>query len=156
MSDLAYFVEVGSGDECWSRKVTSGRGLTAPDTTRYWNMMSKIKKRDIVFTYLTDALTRDKRWKSSIVGCSKTSSEVYEKNGRLHVDLSSHFEFSIPIKFKDFKDIPDKSDTFDKLTRMSMQSYLSRIDTRDVYAVLDLRTGLLESFLKWEANEYGR
>jgi hypothetical protein len=130
------WVEVTSGDWGWTGKISNiptkpKRGLKAPASTRYFNLLKQISPGDILLTYLTQSLTSKREWKGAIVGISKIKNPYYQVSNTLFVDTQNDEELPIPISFSEFKGQNRFSDSFNKLIRLSMQNYISEISLED-------------------------
>ena len=63
---MRIWVEVSSGDWAWTKKIQNSnhddkRGLKAPATTRYVNLLKEVREGDIILSYLTKSLTQNSK-----------------------------------------------------------------------------------------------
>ena len=137
---MNYWIEVTGGDSKWLNKLRprNKRGLLAPEQKRYITMLNQIKKGDIVFTYLTNALTDNKLWKSSIVGVSKTAGKMFVEKGSIKVKTTKDTPLREPISFSRFYKIDSFSTMFQKNINRNMQKYLIEITSSDFETLLQI------------------
>lgn len=140
---MRFWVEVTGGDWGWTGKVaslTSGekRGLKAPATVRYANMMSLVRGGDIVLTHLTSSNTSKKEWQSSLVGVSTVTRGCYQRGNTLYVDTKDDLEFPVPIRFSEYRDRDIFSDIFQTMIKRNFQKYLFEITPKDFCALVRL------------------
>lgn len=145
-------MEVSSGDWAWTKKIQNSnhddkRGLKAPATTRYVNLLKEVREGDIILSYLTKSLTQNSKWRGSIVGISTATSSCYKKGNTLFVDTDKDLEIPVPIKHSEFKDSKRLSEGFKKIIRRSMQIYLFEI-TKEDFEILIGMNSVNATFLK--------
>lgn len=133
---MKVWIEVTGGDWGWTGKVatsTSGkkRGLKAPATGRYRNMMSQVRHGDIVMTHLTSSNTLKKEWKSSLVGVSTIAGNCYQRGNTLYFDTQDDLELPVPIMFSDYRNKGIFSDMFQTMIRRNFQKYIFEITFND-------------------------
>ncbi|MGP8010994.1 MAG: hypothetical protein ACLPI9_00725 [Halobacteriota archaeon] len=132
---MRIWIEVASGDRAWVKKIhgdASGnkRGLKAPASTRYVNILKDVRRGDIILSYLTTELTKTPGWASSIVGISTAASRCYREGHTLLVDTTDDLELPVPIRYAEFRESETRSDGFKNMVSRNMQKYLFEI-TRD-------------------------
>jgi hypothetical protein len=137
------WIEVTSGDWGWTGKVQDSptkpkRGLKAPASTRYFNLLKNIESGDVLLTYLTQSLTSKKEWKGSIMGISKIKNNYYQVSNTIFIDTFDDLEFPTPISFSEFKNLDRFSDSFSTLVRKSMQNYISEISHGDFIHLMEI------------------
>ena len=154
---MKIWIEVTSGDWGWTGKVHESfsikpkRGLKAPASTRYFNLLKNIEPGDILLTYLTQSLTSKKEWRGAIVGISTIKNKFFQVSNTIFVDTDTDLEFPAPISFSKFKTMENLSESFKKLVRLSMQNYLSEISHEDFMLLMKIHQ---ENLVFLENNQY--
>jgi len=139
-SNKNYWIEVGSGNWKWDDKFSKDKlFLSAPVTTRYINMLDKIKPRDIVLVYLTSSLTLKKSWKSSFVGVTVVKSYPYIVSNKIFVDLEKPVSLTKPVPLKFLKGneklLPE---SLKPIVNRNMQKYLFKIDEEAFHWLINI------------------
>lgn len=128
---MRYFIEVCSGDRSFEEKLQSKRHINAPINKRYFTMLSKIKKNDIIIHYLTIGLTKTKEWKAGFVGESVVDDEMRKDVYRYICELRDVKAFPHPVKLSSLKKRDEISQSLKRAIGMSMQSYIFEIVGND-------------------------
>ncbi|KAF5066012.1 hypothetical protein DSECCO2_268110 [anaerobic digester metagenome] len=140
---MRVWIEVTGGDWAWKGKcLVDGshekRGLKAPATTRYINMLKDLRKGDIVLTHLTSSLTCTKEWQSSIVGISTIVDRYYQVGNTLFVDTACEVQLPVPIKLARYKQTEGFSEEFSLMLRRNFQKYLFEVSVSDLKVLLQI------------------
>jgi hypothetical protein len=147
------WIEVTSGDWGWTGKIHESssikpkRGLKAPASTRYFNLLKNIEPGDILLTYLTQSLTSKKEWRGAIVGISTITTSYYQARNTLFIDTLNDLELPFPISFSDFKNENTFSESFNQLIHLNMQKYIFEISKQDFLVLLKIHKKNID-FLK--------
>jgi len=153
---MKIWIEVTNGNWAWEEKIEADiskfkRGLKAPASKKYYNLFEKLSPNDIVLTYLSNSLTQNHNWKSSIVGISKIKNSYQKTNNTIRFDTYDDIELPIPIKYKEFKEIEEKSDLIKYAFRLNLQKYLFEITIKDFFQILKLHK---ENFIFLDSRNY--
>lgn len=127
-----------TGDYQWILRLNRKIGLNVPVSTRYENMLDKIKENDIIFHHITTQRAEKPSHQGSIVGISKVASEVHKNGKKLVVDIKDVVELPIPIKFSEYTKIKNPSKKFDYLLHINLQRYITEIEKDDVKQIIEL------------------
>lgn len=139
-----YWIEVTMGDWGWTDKCGKDEpsrmcGLKAPNSTKYINFFNNIKKDDIIFTHLTQGLTKRKEWRSSIVGISEADGEYQLRGKTLMIPVKNCLELPVPIKFSSYRNMKNVfSPEFQRGISMTLQSYIIKISEEDAKILLSI------------------
>ncbi len=139
---MRIWIEVSSGDSAWIKKLESDqnlrRGLKAPANTRYLNLLKPVSRGDIILTHLTTSLTKNKNWRSSIVGISMVDGEQHIIKNAIHIQLINSVELPISIKFFEYKEMRNFSEQFKLRISSCLQRYLIEITPKDFSILLSI------------------
>ena len=124
------WIEVSS-EYRFKQKKKGESGLYAPFSTRYYNMMQPLSLGDIIMHYIVAIGTVNNDFASSIVGISKTASDIENEGSRLIASLENIVILPIPIKLKEIKALENKSPKLEKLIIVNFQRYLTEITKGD-------------------------
>ena len=94
-------------------------------------------------------------WRSSIVGISTISNEMYKKGNKMFIDTKDDVTLPIPIQLREFKKVETFSPAggLKRLIKRSMQQYLADVSKNDLMILLKIHPENY-SFLK-ESNYDG-
>ncbi len=134
---MNYWIEVASGDFSIEPKISGEKGLHAPNTLRYRNMLKNIRPGDKVLHYLTYSLT-SKKWQSSFVAKSSVASKMEMGDSRLIVKLNDVKLINNSVKLRELKECHGLSDNMQRAMKMSMQAYLFEIEKEDFDLIIEL------------------
>jgi len=131
------WIEVASGDFTLESKINGQKGLTAPKTKRYMNLLNEINKGDIILHYLTTSLS-SKKYQSSFVAQSIANTNLIEKENKYEIQLTELKMLNNPVKLKHLKECDALSSKFKHALKMSMQAYIFEIENKDYQSILKL------------------
>lgn len=133
-----YWIEVASGNFTLEKKLKGEKGLYAPKSTKYQNLMSKIKTGDKIIHYLTTSLT-SREYISSFVAVSNAASEMTATEYRYEIALEGVRLLNRPVRLRELKENNSKkSKELEHAIKMCMQSYLFEINKEDYDLILSL------------------
>ena len=136
--ERAYFIEVCSGDWTFVAKTQGTRHLVAPNTRRHTFLLAHLKKDDIILHYLTNALTKEQKWKSAFVGESVIDSEMEAQGNKIRCCLRQVHLLKNPVKLKDLRKENELSPQLNEAIKRSMQFYLFEIGKDDYEKIIEL------------------
>lgn len=141
---MRLWIEVTNDDGAWTRKFASDpdirQGLRAPAIDKYIKLFKSIRINDLVLTHLT-SLSKNRKWRSSIIGISAVCSDAYIKDDDVNIDLSNCIEFPIPIEFNEYKHNAMFSKQFQWKIKICFQRYLIEITPSDFLILLGVHSG---------------
>lgn len=144
---MRLWIEVANDDGAWTRKFASDpdakQGLRAPATDKYIKLFKPVRINDLVLTHLT-SLSKNRSWRSSIIGISTVCSNAYIKDGNINISLSNCIEFPIPIKFNEYKHNTMFSKQFQWKIKICFQRYLLEMTPSDFFIILGVHSENLD------------
>lgn len=153
---MSFWIEVTIGLR-WQRMLDEGEiRLDAPNKTRYATFFNGMKPGDVVFHYLTAALTPPKlaEKRSCIFAISRIASNPQIIGNKIVAKCSNTSFLRRPIPRVGLEKLKRKSKELGKLLRVSMRRYLTKISESDFKSIIELypqNRGVKKKFRKSKA-----